>query len=217
MFIDAPEECVQEGRTMLQGMTIEDPASPMRKKNRQDECLEIEEEQVIDAAYKNLIKEYEFECLYATCYLYKNMPLFLSSIDAIRLHVWWIFANKYPKLIKEVSAVVAVMCGTQPKNLNFFNRHCNLCSQRPMDTSRHILFECVALSQVRKLQLQNIQYVMPQAMKLQFVNMTHSEKLCFLVSGLKCSYIEEWAAIYTAIAKFVFFIYEKRKDILSSE
>ena len=37
MFMYTHEDCLQEARTMLTDMTIEDPTSPARKKNRQEE------------------------------------------------------------------------------------------------------------------------------------------------------------------------------------
>ena len=39
--------------------TIEDPTSPTRKKNRQEEYSECQDEPVIDEACKNLITEYQ--------------------------------------------------------------------------------------------------------------------------------------------------------------
>ena len=41
-FIYTHEDFVQEARTMLTDMTIEDPTSPARKKNRQEESLECQ-------------------------------------------------------------------------------------------------------------------------------------------------------------------------------
>ena len=58
IFIYTPEEFVQEARSILMDMTIEDPTSPLRKKNRQEEYSENEDEPVIDEACKKLIREY---------------------------------------------------------------------------------------------------------------------------------------------------------------
>ena len=53
------EDCLQEARTMLTDMTIEDPTSPARKKNRQEEYSECQDEPVIDEACKRLITKYK--------------------------------------------------------------------------------------------------------------------------------------------------------------
>ena len=53
------EDCLQEARTMLTDMTIEDPTSPARKKSRQEEYSECQDEPVIDEACKKLIIEYQ--------------------------------------------------------------------------------------------------------------------------------------------------------------
>ena len=44
MFMYTHEDCLQEARTMLTDMTIEDPRSPARKKNRQEEYSECQDE-----------------------------------------------------------------------------------------------------------------------------------------------------------------------------
>ena len=59
MFMYTHKDCLQEARTMLTDMTIEDPTSPARKKNRQEEYLESQDELVIDGACKKLITEYQ--------------------------------------------------------------------------------------------------------------------------------------------------------------
>ena len=59
MFMHTHEDIVPEARTMLTYMTIEDPTSPARKKNRQEEYSECQDEPVIDEACKNLIIEYQ--------------------------------------------------------------------------------------------------------------------------------------------------------------
>merc|ERR1712215_40791 len=58
MFIYNPEEFVQEAISMITEMTIDNPTSPLRKKNRQEEYLESDDEPVIDEACKKLIREY---------------------------------------------------------------------------------------------------------------------------------------------------------------
>ena len=52
------EDCLQEARTMLTDIAIEDPRSPARKKNRQEEYSECQDEPEIDEACKKLIMEY---------------------------------------------------------------------------------------------------------------------------------------------------------------
>ena len=170
--------------------------------------------------YKTMIKthirKHEFSCLKATCLLSKSLNVILYSVNNLKIHMWWNFANKCPNILREISAVVAVMCGTQPKRLGHFCKQCNLCNHRLPNSSEHILFECEILSDVRETQLVNLYYVMPIAMKTQFELMPNYDKMCFLVSGLNCGYVEEWSCIYTNIAKFVFKMYSKRKTILDS-
>ena len=86
-------------------------------------------------------KEYEFDALRATCMLYKKLDIFLFSIDSLKMHPWWIFANKFPKMTKAVSCVVFVMCGSQSKHMFHPGKFCSLCASRSMDTPEHILME----------------------------------------------------------------------------
>ena len=59
MFMYTHEDYLQEARTMLRGMSIEDPTSPARKKNRQEEYLEYQDEPVIDKPCKYMMTEYQ--------------------------------------------------------------------------------------------------------------------------------------------------------------
>ena len=58
MFMYTHKDCLQEARTMLTDMTIEDPRSPARKKNKQEEYSQYQDEPLIDEACKKLIIEY---------------------------------------------------------------------------------------------------------------------------------------------------------------
>ena len=163
---------------------------------------------------KRKIMENEFNSLQATCLLYKNLYLSLDTVPNIRIHPWWIFANRYPKYARQVSAVVAIMCGSQPKNMYIYSRYCTLCAQRLPENTQHVLLECEALSHLREIHIRKIKEVMPIAMRAQMENMTHSDTMCFLISGLKCNFVDEWGPIYESIASFVFAMYSKRKSIL---
>ena len=54
---------------------------------------------------------------------------------------------------------------------------------------------------------------MPRAMRDEFFNMNNDNKAIFILSGFKCEYCPEWVYIYKAIAKFVYEMYCKRKQM----
>ena len=59
MFMYTHEDCLQEARTMLTDMTIEDPTSPTRTNNTLEEYSECQDEPVIDEACKYMITQHQ--------------------------------------------------------------------------------------------------------------------------------------------------------------
>ena len=169
--------------------------------------------------YKRLIKRvvYEREIIgwRASVLMYRDLHIYECAVTNIKLHIWWKFQKHYPALYNQVSSVVAVMSGTQPRQFicNLGTEMCKLCPNRIAEKAEHILFGCVALGVIRHEPLNTLINTMPQAMKNEFRNMTMENKTLFILSGLKSEYCPEWCAIYRAIVKFVYEIYSKRKKM----
>ena len=171
--------------------------------------------------YKSLIKrvvtDMEYTRWKVTTMIFYELPLFNHCIKKIDLCVWWRFVKNVPSLFRQVSSVVAVVSGSQPKyfQCNFNSKTCSLCTDYTRDTAQHILFECSALTDVRHVYLSKLKFTMPFAMKNDFVNMNNRAKLFFILSGLDCDFCTEWICIYRAIALFIHEMYRRRKRIYS--
>ena len=169
--------------------------------------------------YKSLIKriviETEINRWKVTSMFFYEIPLFTHCIKNIELCIWWKFVKNVPSIFKQVSSVVAVVSGTQPKQFqcNFNEYYCRLCTIFSRDTAEHILFECTALNDIRNMYFSKLKFVMPFAMKRELMNMNNREKLYFLLSGLESEFCTEWISIYRAIAIFVHEMYRRRKRI----
>ena len=101
-------------------------------------------------------------------------------------------------------------------DLQCFRSHriCDLCDLREADSSEHILFRCEALSISRHNKLTEMYSIMPNGMVSSISDMTDTDKLLFLLSGLRCNtLIEEWIPILLSISSFVYTLYEERKKL----
>ena len=171
--------------------------------------------------YKSLIKrvvtDMEFTRWRVTSMFFYDLPLFNHCIKKIEMCVWWRFVKNVPSLFRQVSSVVAVVAGNQPKSFqcNFDSKTCSMCIDFARDTAQHVLFECSALIDLRLEYLNKLKFTMPLAMKNEFLNMNNREKLYFILSGLECDFCTEWICIYRAIALFVHEMYRRRKRIYS--
>ena len=173
--------------------------------------------------YKRIIKDVvikaETDNWKATALFFYDIPLSNYCIKDIKLTVWWKFVKNVPSLMKQVSSVVAVIVGTEPKTFqcNFSKISCSICSDLSRDNAEHILFECRGLNDTRTVYLSKLRFSMPYAMKREFINMCNRDKLYFILSGFDCEFCTEWIYVYRAVAVFVHEMYRRRKRIYSVE
>ena len=148
----------------------------------------------------------------ATCHMYRNLISYCSLLQHIHILSWWKFAQRNPHKLKQVSATVALLLGTQPKGLqhNFGQKPCMLCDQYSTESTLHILFECREFHRLRCDGFQTISIKMPDAMQNEYNEMSIQARCTFLLSGLNDSYVPEWDALYAAIAQFVWDMYRCR-------
>ena len=124
--------------------------------------------------YKKLIKrvvtEKEITRWKVTSMFFYELPLFNHCIKKIELCVWWKFVKTVPSLFKQVSSVVSVISGCQPKSFqcNFNSNYCFMCIDYARDTAQHVLFECSSLIDIRDVHLNKLKFTMPLAMKRDF-------------------------------------------------
>ena len=73
----------------------------------------------------------------------------------------------------------------------------------------------INLGVVREEMLETIYGVMPTPMLRYVTSLTSKEKVCFLLSGMKCNFTQEWQNIYCAILSFTYKMYKVRKSLNS--
>ena len=164
---------------------------------------------------KNIVYTHELNCWRATMSLLYNLPFYKYCVPDIKMHPWWYFAKNTPSFYRQVSSVIALICGTQPKffQCNFNNMFCCLCPDRIVDSPIHVLFECPALNVHRNIYLSKIRLSMPLAMKNEFISMTYSDKLTFILSAMNSNYSREFSIIYKSMSLFVYEMYRARKKL----
>ena len=96
--------------------------------------------------------------------------------------------------------------------MHFSSSICSLCSGRESDSAGHILFQCEVLRDIREYWWNKVIESMPPAMVSSISAMDQREKLCFILSGLKCERIvPAWSDVMVNMSKFVYYIYQCRK------
>ena len=147
--------------------------------------------------------------------MYQNLNIYISSVRTVKLHTWWVVTQKVPQIYNQVTAIMAIMMGGQPRAMqrNFDKKPCNICDARLADNPLHILFDCTALCNIRCEKIQRLHATMPIPMLTCFELMTRIEKLSFLLSPLQCGYVLEWRQVYEAIASMVFSLYTTRAKL----
>ena len=116
--------------------------------------------------------------------------------------------------MKQVSAAATLLLGVQPKGFqnNFGGTSCILCGLYLNESCVHILFQCSAMDERREHWLNSIKSLMPTAMLEGFTEMSILHKCEFLLSGLHNCYVQEWDALYGAVAQFVWDLYRCRYE-----
>lgn len=165
---------------------------------------------------KNRIKDYEISRWRYTCMLYRGLDLYSSIITEMKPCAWWKFVQHHPNILTQAASVVALLMNNQPRGLqcNHESDICQLCIDRTVDSSEHILFHCDSLDTVRQCVYPELLNVMPNAMRDCFETMTSDRKLSFILTGMNSEFYD----IMKCIANFVYALYKERKrmyDIFS--
>ena len=163
---------------------------------------------------KKLVWDTEVYRWKATCSMYHQLSNYSISMEAISMNIWWRFAQNNPRYVKKVSAVVALLCGTQPKqlqrNLESHKSKCLLCNSICKDDLHHVIVDCPKMIQNIETFWRDIYDKMPLAMSRDIKNMNRQKSIDFLISGLGGKYVKEWDPIYANIVTHIWNIYEKR-------
>ena len=135
-----------------------------------------------------------------------NLDIYIKSVVDLKMHAWWSFVNVFPNKRKHVSAVLAVLMGVQPKELqcNLNSNKCKLCGD--YESSEHTLFECPNSHKRHEL-WNRVNIVMPIALKEECQGSIRTE---LILSCLKNTYIKEWDEVYHRILDFVYGMFQER-------
>ena len=167
------------------------------------------------ACIKNLMWKQETMEWRATCSMYPELRTYSATTKIIQVHAWWKLAHRYPQLFKEVSSIVAVLLGVQPKfmqrNLENIEYQCGLCHCRCKENAMHVILQCSELEDIRSHAWDRLLSSMPPGMRQDIRN--DEKTLELLLSGLGGNYIPEWDQTYANIAQFVYSMYEHRKHM----
>ena len=163
---------------------------------------------------RNKVYNIEYRRWRASCILYPKLNIYMAGVLSIRTHICWVLVHRYPHLFRKVSAVMALLVGSQPKYLQCFRltRLCELCALCEMDTPEHLLLRCQAMDHIRTTYLSKLYDIVPYGMRVN--TMQDHEKMIFFLSGLHCStFVDEWSEAFMCICSFVYAVYMQRKQL----
>ena len=158
---------------------------------------------------KNRIKEYELKRWQHTCMLYPELKVYMKVVNTIKPIIWWTYAQSHPHLVTKIAAVVALLCGNEPRGMqcNFDSKFCRLCECREKDDIEHILFRCSTLAVIRQDYYRKLIHSMPQGMRCSYEDMDVNNKIVFILSGM----LTEFDDVMTHIVVFIYEMYRERK------
>ena len=83
---------------------------------------------------------------------------------------------------------------------------CLLCDKCVSEDPHHMLFDCTIFDTMRTDLWYNVLRVAPDAMREELEIMNSRKKTEFIMSGMKCDYLDEWCDI-TAVHRYHGLIY----------
>ena len=168
----------------------------------------------LKATVKKRIQEHEERIWKVSSMLYRDLSFYTKTVSYKETSIWWKFVSKSSGSFKGASCVMALLCGTQPKGygVNFgHNQRCQLCGSFETETTQHVVFECEGLEVIRRPNMMRLHEAMPYAMKLSYNELINTEKLDFILGGLRCNrYEHQWKDIYASISKMILELYRHR-------
>ncbi len=186
-----------------------------------DECLKtgtIIPIREFKSLARKRIADYEIECFKITCLLYRSLDLYRNCISKIEMWPWWIFAHHNPEYTYKVRVLYRMIVSQSCLRSDIYmfentSSICILCDSMCDETPQHMLFECSRFEVERGEVWFNTLQKLPPALAYGIDNMNSKQKTEFICKGFNCRYIPEWDMIYKFIIDYVYYLYNKRKNV----
>ena len=118
--------------------------------------------------------------------LYKELDIYLESIKDIKMSCWWTMARYKHQAAKNISSVLAVLFGGQPRGLknNIAGTSCKLCHMAVRETPQHVLFMCPGLEAQREALWHDVIGTIPNSLASDITRLNKKNKTALLLSCL---------------------------------
>ena len=141
------------------------------------------------------------------CHLYSSLHVFVQVVTKVQLNVWWVVCRKNPQLKHWCNVMIKLITGDHNlssgrRQYTVNSRTCQLCETND-ETIDHFMFVCSRLRDVRETLWSDVLASMPRPMAEYTNNMCNQEKVIFILSGFRSSYLAEWNDIYVKLLRFV--------------
>ena len=126
---------------------------------------------------------------------YRSLELYNKSVVNMNVCVWWKVLNAIPTLPEKIMKMLQLICKgkfVRPNRATYEPlKRCKLCNSHDLGNVFHVLFECTELSAVKTPLLVTVYRCMPAPMNDCFKMFSNRQKTVFLLSDLKCEFVEE--------------------------
>ena len=156
---------------------------------------------------KKKVVEIETQRWLMSCILYSRLRIFSSAIKQF-MWPWWKHAALYVEDTKSCTKMLRLM-------IEFTDNHhaiCKFCNEYCVISAEHFIFECKFGSELRNVLWDEVLRNSPGVMGLMLREMSYAERVIFILSGFKCTYVKEWGKFYSICCKFIAQIYDTFQD-----
>ena len=137
-----------------------------------------------------------------TCTTYKSLLFVNINTDCHGLSAWWYHCYNDPVFSRQNRTIVKLLLNANRRGKN----KCVLCNIEN-DSACHILFKCVAITELRRLLWDTVRVKCPEPFVMSIDNMTPEERVVFILNGFNVKYTHEFKDIYDCLSNYVHKIY----------
>ena len=87
--------------------------------------------------------------------MYRELTVSRETTESIKIHSWWLLARDKPHLTKLIAGTISLLLGSQPRGIQVMYPmdaiYASYVKKRSRDDLKHVLFECTALDDCRRL------------------------------------------------------------------
>ena len=153
---------------------------------------------------KDVVTSHDLKRWKVTCTLYQSLKYIFLDINDFTLSPWWQHAYVDISFVHKSKHIIQLLVGNGRHDYEL----CKKCNTA-LVTVEHILFDCVAMTQVRTLLWRNVENHCLPALIQDLNHMNSRDRTIMILNGFNVNYVVEWYNLYNAVGNFIYEMYYK--------